>query len=1089
MSVRSNTAAQLAQDMQRVGNAAVQAKQTYDKGILKAVELKYDSLYSDFQLEIMQSNDYENYGEIVNKYQGLMNDYLNEIKAPSTVRSQVSSNGTLQYAQKMKNAAETQKINLFWNDSKVKWESYITAVGSDSNLDYNGKKEALQNYWNEVGVGNIPKSIVGNVTSVDDAISSMIPSCATQYIDRLYATGEYEGMSEQDMIDAAIDSINASLPDDAKLDPDTEFVTRQGAQSQINAHENEFQQRANELQDEVSAWRTQMIKDGHVPTSSEILAKAEEYGAFNADGSINKYWYKYIAGYENLMIQEQNVAAQEALARQQAQEALDADTALWTAVEELSGKEWMELFKTYTPSGVGTPDGTVASIKGKDETFTFGIEEVHSEYGGFARAMAAKLGIEDVKSPQFREVLRQATAMGKWFEEQDALRQAEIDKAVQKGLATAEQIEQNAILRGQQKQLNSVSDAVNSYLSTGDVSGTIWEKAMILASNPGASLLYSRNEQADLSQFEVDLDSLAGKHTYDFSDIGKASITTEYNPMVEKMAELLGITDKKSQAFYDLVIGVDYLGSLNEFMKVEKTPEQIRYEQIQTAAELSFEDILNAVDEVETGIPMYRSTRGRDAYFTANTPMISAEGEQVGKGETVIMQDSALGMFMDENGIHRNLVKEKTYTANGIEVTTQWGPVVDRIVSNLGLTDAEAISLIVSKVDYYGNEANRFAYGARDYYLQQLRDLYTNPTTLNRDYEYAVSDFIASGKLTEQEIKDAGLENSNSAFWTLDANIRTGILNKAYALFDSAYYGSSKETKDTKTTYGSIYTKDSYRDEISRLIEIAYNSDPGAFSTDLDGIIKSVVDSTYSKELNDAIDMAVKSAYSRGNYHEEFSTANNVYELMQGIYNPGIRNGEYVNYTNMINPIVLTASQEYLDALMYGNTNFVMNGAGDSQFNWKTARDTIVQNLAVGYSSYEDLPNDRDKYIVDLCLLKTLYEYDFEETTKKRFSVGDSSFTIIADGYGPCLVDPTTKRLYLSNGDAKTSNSYSVASLSDDQLRTLGGSFSSTEMVSRDFINGLTWEWENENFNVINGRHNPSVYELVTPPMGTVPYL
>ena len=206
MSVRSNTAAQLAQDMQNVKTYAQKAQEVYDNSMISMAKTKWDQLYSEFEREVKYSNDFSSYDTIAQKYQARMMDFLVENKVKGRALNYMTNTYLPSVKNTMRNYSESLKVEGQFSMANVAWDTYIAMIGKDETLTYDEKRAKLSEYYNSNGIGDIPVNVIPNVTRIDDAMDAMQVDCVNQAIGRYYATHDATsyGFSMEEAVQTAI---------------------------------------------------------------------------------------------------------------------------------------------------------------------------------------------------------------------------------------------------------------------------------------------------------------------------------------------------------------------------------------------------------------------------------------------------------------------------------------------------------------------------------------------------------------------------------------------------------------------------------------------------------------------------------------------------------------------------------------------------------------------------------------------------------------------------------------------------------------------------------------------------------------------
>lgn len=1138
----------LTNSLNRASNTFLELQEADNKSTLKQLLAYQNSIYSNFDpqnpdnegyvQQLARTYDESEFDALEQQFTQKMYDKMDELKVNAQVRKMWEQDYLPTYKQNLNEAKYKAYMDNYANKIAQKWGTFAGTVRDNSNLDYKAKKEALTEYWDE-NLKKVEQYV--DLKSIDEMMEDLLPNCITQGVDSFYATNPNTTMPESQVAEYVLNSIKSQLPEDKPLDADTEFSLRQTAQKQAAAHESQMQSIADENIGKMATDLLQRSVNGETITATEILQEAGTYGAYvtEADGTkvVSKYWTTYLSKFVSQAESEMQLEEE----KKQAQAAADAATAeserQWTEIGKLTTDDWMSLAVDITQSGLvdlGIEEKSdkvnFDRLKGDKKTYNFGAATEITYYSKLAGAMAEKLGITDTTSDQFRELVRQANAIGDYYEYVN-----DIDKR------NAEIEAENAVNAEAETQFNKVLN-----LTEAD-----WTSAMV-AIGGGAEQTYDAYTGAISSGYITDYKAFQRKEEYSFDD--GTSAETEYGALVEEVAAQQGITNKKSVAFKALVLQANMRASNHEFDDPNAAKPATKAEQVAAVATLTTDDIMLAAQEVISGEPFLptatttanpiattpaaqesattapekaeettpaatEKTQPEAASIAQQAPAESAEPENESGGpisatqavtdsnrafreadkqqQTVETQvdssvyHSPLEVFMGESGLNvSSLSKDKTYSfEDGTSLTTAWSPVVERIAAKYGITDPDALKLLVNVVDQMG-EGYWFSDPSKDYVINNLKSLRLKGVT-NDEYHAAVLSAVASKALTPDELKEAGLLSDKSLYEEysgkaeLEKNLLTELKIKYYG-FDT----TNKKVASKQDEVGNSAQYEHMEQKAIDLLEVYFNSDPAAFTTkaDQNKAIQQIVQQIYDKQLHDDIAAAYNKIWNHRigtNYHSGFSADNtNIQDLMEGIYNPGwITNSDgvayYKDFTGYIVPSVKTAADTYL-AEIRGNTNFNW----DSDFSWDDAKQKVTNAVTPGKKFEQLSPSDQDA--ISMCLILSLYESDFKRTTAERFGINaDSCILGQVKGLGICLVDPKTGYLYSCDSDVKTSSRYNVAALPKEKTLQMIVAYENGEPVSigRDEVLDY-WIYEGESAKDIRGyeeaKKNGTTYNKYT---------
>ena len=1098
----SNSMDRLSSQLDNSADRIQRVRETADRSTLNQLLVYQDSIYSNIDIDnpdndgylqkLSRTYDQAEFTRLEADSLQLMYAKMDELGVNQRVRKMWEDEYMPAFRQKLNQAKGAAYLQNYVSTTAQKWGSFVETISSNSDLNFTQKREKLEAYWKEVGLDNIT-TYKPDLLTVDQAMEDMQAGCITQLIDRYYALGPSQNENPTSIADFAMNSLKAQLPEDKPLDADTEFALKQLAMKQANAHETELQSRAN---DEILKMGNELVNmilvEKKTPTADTVLEIAASHGAYNPDGTINRYWTSYLSGFESL-VNAQMKAEEE---RDQAIAAAQADVDLWGKVNALTADDWTNLAVELSMTDAqrmgaeeATGEVSIANLKdSKTKTYTFGIKDEETSYWTLAQTMAERLGITDKTSDQFREILRQANAVGSYYELLEKHRNGELKAAIDEGqyddVLSTPTSEWQTVLN------NVAGDANFQYLrEMGSDTGSgpesyVWENAK-------------------------------GNATYTFTDENGNTIdtiTTEWAPMVDEMARQKGITDRNSEQFRLLVRQANMYGADGFFSEpAAKTEAELTVEQINAVSSigegfavrtvqeiLSHEPVLGSTTMSQTGaartpenasVPKVESTPG-SFEFRPPQPASSAQTEaEVQTEETTVEQGATLedytgllGQFIDENGhfMVSSLTGDKTYEfSDGTSVPTRYAPIVERMRAALEqehgkLTDP-ALKALVNKVNEMGETTYLFCDGAEEREVQRLRGIMVNTSISDDNKRLAVVSSIATSRISESRAKDEGFLKDQSPWSKTDESYRNRWLTNLENNLSVAYLSVSKNRKEAES--GKSNVKAGYTAKWNRLLqdaqdmlEVEFNMNPEGFIGNEDRIIQEVVANVYNTQLSDD----VKAAYSMvSKAGSGLSERTSLQALMDGVYNPRWRinddgTRDYINYTPYLDPAVVDQVAITLNAAQ-GNTNFSWD-----TINWNEIRNDAAN--ALGYN-YDQLP-DMDKTSVDLAICKYMYEMDFERTTKERFNL-DGGVVVIIDGRGPCLIDPDSNRLYMSDADTSTSDRYDVAELTDEQVNMALLTARTGNLLSGSFVDADQWKWEGTSYKTIMGQEeSPGWWEV-----------
>lgn len=309
--LRSQVYNQMTQDVNNTINGAVNAmdslsrlKQTYDYSFQKQIDLESQRADQERKEKILMSNNPDDWNAADQEYFTHMADYMDQIKAPQTVRNKWNNETLpLQKAQ-IRQQRFVDEAKLYATDAVTKWNAFVDTVGSNGDLDLEGKREELTKYWSEAGLGNLPTSLTGKITTVDDALKAMEGSIAVQYVDRYYASlpggVTPDSFNPSELAEKAVADLEKQLG--KTLDVSTRYTYLEAAKKQINAHEASALAEVQTQQGQFAMAYREAVRQGGEMSDADLFALASEYGAVNPDGSLNKYWSSWFGNNMNILV-------------------------------------------------------------------------------------------------------------------------------------------------------------------------------------------------------------------------------------------------------------------------------------------------------------------------------------------------------------------------------------------------------------------------------------------------------------------------------------------------------------------------------------------------------------------------------------------------------------------------------------------------------------------------------------------------------------------------------------------------------------------------------------------------------------------
>ena len=285
-----------------------QAKQAYDKTFESRIEQNINLQLENYQREIDSNNDQDQMAEIQKRYESQIASYLDDIRAPSSVRKRFNEQTAVALKQSMTHYREDSVIPMMWKTAVAAWEDsqtgYITQVGSNGDLDYSQKKEALQKYWDELGLANAPYKYVGHVTTIDEALQQMDGIMVNQFIDREYALLQGRETADdflpEDLAEKAVSDLEKQKG--THFDVSTRSDLIDIALKRINEKESRNMERYQAIQSQFTwAYQQRVAAEGTL-SQEEIFAMATQYGAVNPDGSLNRYWSSWFASHLDILV-------------------------------------------------------------------------------------------------------------------------------------------------------------------------------------------------------------------------------------------------------------------------------------------------------------------------------------------------------------------------------------------------------------------------------------------------------------------------------------------------------------------------------------------------------------------------------------------------------------------------------------------------------------------------------------------------------------------------------------------------------------------------------------------------------------------
>ena len=661
-----STSATAASEREQTSQEKVKA--SADKSTLQQLVTYMNKLYDNYDPEnpdnegyiqkLSRTYDTAEFDNLEQATYQAMYDKMTELGVNDDVRKMWEDNYGESFRKNLNSAKGAAYTQNYASTTAQKWSTKIEEVAT-SNKPLSKKREELQSYWNETNLDNIVP-YVKNMPTVEQAWRSMITTTATQGVDDYYATIRAEGVDSGDESSIAkyiIQGIKNQIPKGQELTASEEFALQQAVVKQIDAHETQLQKEASENYTKLTE---ELLKipytQGKSYGASDVMTGAVKYGAYNADGSINKYWISYLAGFESIVNAQIRQEEADKAAKEAAEAAMAESDAQWAKINALTAEDWETLARQYSMPqmqriGVEEQTGQVYFENLKDEgktTYTFGARKIETHYAGLAGAMAEQLGITDTSSDQFRAILEQANSIGAYYEYANDI---EMQNA-----QTAEMLDQINIVLG---------------LSDSD-----WASAMATIGG-GARQTYEAYTGQISEGYITDYEAFKGKKTYEFDDGTSAS--TEHAPLIEQVAADYEITDKKSAAFKALVLQGNMLAAEGKFDDPSaKTAEQIAAEQVDAVIALTEGDMAVAAAEVlEHGIYDDTSTESTRTPATASeaasttTPTTETNTNQTGatstqQASTYTPTEDDLGGLLDEllgeDGLnYSDLLKTKTY--------------------------------------------------------------------------------------------------------------------------------------------------------------------------------------------------------------------------------------------------------------------------------------------------------------------------------------------------------------------------------------------------------------------------------------------
>lgn len=303
MSIRSQLYEQMNRDVQSGLNSIASsmqglanAKQAYDYSFEQNIKRKAQELEDIHTDNIRKETDIAKWDLYDQTFFNEMDSYLNSINAPQSVRSWWKNDLASQYKNVFAKNRNTHQEDLFWNSAKLGWDNYVNLIGSDDSYDFESASKALQKYWDGDGSNLRLAPAEYKVTSLENAIENM-------RLSKAYQAGmkAYQSQIENEAVDynAIIKSATESIP--FKNEYERQQVINKVV-SEAKSSEATAQAVATSVTAEISRkYNSAMVAaSGFGPnvapsyTLDDIQKDLEQAGAWNDDGSINRFFEDFV---------------------------------------------------------------------------------------------------------------------------------------------------------------------------------------------------------------------------------------------------------------------------------------------------------------------------------------------------------------------------------------------------------------------------------------------------------------------------------------------------------------------------------------------------------------------------------------------------------------------------------------------------------------------------------------------------------------------------------------------------------------------------------------------------------------------------